>query len=141
MRLGIQSKCMRGSAWIFFSQMDKMLFDKFFFKSGHIYMKDAKCVETNGKSIFNFWDKPIFILKIDQFWVQKLPYLENWISENWFSIRFSTFRIFHVNLNTFEKKMEFFFMYWNKIIIIMFGFLVRGLFPLIKKASRGWIFF
>ena len=38
---------------IFFSQMDKMFLDKKI-QSVHIYMKDAKCAETNEKSVFCF---------------------------------------------------------------------------------------
>ena len=37
------------------------------FKSGHIFMKDAECAETNEKSIFRFFsfrDMIDFVLKI-----------------------------------------------------------------------------
>ena len=38
------------------------------FKSGHTYMKDVECAETNQKSIFRFlrfyfWDMNVFVLK------------------------------------------------------------------------------
>ena len=59
-------------------------------------------------AIFIFWDMAIFILKnwsiFDEFWVQKQSYLRNYKSENGFFTHFSTFRIFHVNLATFEEK-------------------------------------
>ena len=47
------------------------MFKKIFFdkkiqnsKSGHIYMKDAECAETNKKSIFSFSDMVVSVLKI-----------------------------------------------------------------------------
>ena len=47
-----------------------------------------------------------FVLKIHRklykFWVQKRPYLKYQKSENLFFIRFSTFRILHLYITTFE---------------------------------------
>ena len=40
--------------------------------------------------------------KMDQFWVQKRPYLKKYKLENKFFIRFSTFRIFHVYITIFD---------------------------------------
>ena len=82
------------------------------FKSGWIQKKDAQWVETIETSIFRFmqflifWVMLDFVLKIqrkiDQFWLQKRPYLKNYKSENYFYICFSIFHIFHAYMTTFK---------------------------------------
>ena len=46
--------------FFFCCQMDEIFFDKHFFESGHIYMKDAEYTETNEKSFFQFLQSLVF---------------------------------------------------------------------------------
>ena len=56
----------------------------FFSQSGHIYMKNAKCAETNEKSNFSsciFWDMVFYVINVGQFSV-KFEYKIDHISKN-----------------------------------------------------------
>ena len=74
------------------------------FKSGQIYRKGAECAETNEKWFFSFLIYRRFVLKIHPTLADfecKIDHISKTKSrKNWFFIRFSTFHIFHVNMNT-----------------------------------------
>ena len=83
-----------------------------------VFMKDAEYVETNEKSYFRFF----LFLFFELWWkcIENWPYFEykndhNSKNENrkhyLFLTHYRTFRIFHVNLNTFEKKKNWIFFY------------------------------
>ena len=75
---------------------------------GQIFMKDAECAETNEKSlilifaIFYFSSYGDNSSKIDHILSTKMTLTRSEKSDIWFFFRFSTFRIIHVSLTTFE---------------------------------------
>ena len=77
---------------------------------GPILMKDAQYAESNEKSIIALSNQ----IELSQKFIENWGVLSTKMTvtrkiEMGFFIRFRTFRIFHVNLNTFEKKNEDFF--------------------------------
>ena len=77
-------------------------------RCGQIYMKDAESVESKEKYNFRFF----WFLFFELSW----KFIENWgdlstkmtiTRKNRFFLWFSTFRIFHVSLTTFENKNYF----------------------------------
>ena len=80
--------------------------------------------------IFRFRVIVDFVLKIhrkiNQSWVQKQRYLKNLKSEKLFVIRFSTYRIFHVIMTTFEILKFFLSNYFLSIWLKKQKKIVRG---------------
>ena len=67
---------------IFFFYIFSIFEPNFFFRSVQIYIKEAECAETNGKSIFRFFQ--FFFLSYGNFCPQNIS-----------NYRFSTLRSFH----------------------------------------------
>ena len=97
------SSCFEVLFLVFFSNFFQYLTNKnqFFFKSVHIFMKDAECAETNEKSNFRFLFFRVmvnFYSKHPNFWriftiIRKIKNLKYD-----FLFHFSRFRIVHKNL-------------------------------------------
>ena len=101
-----------------------------------VLMKDAQCAESNENWIFLFF----WILFFELSW----KFIENWgdlstkmttynsknknrkKSDTWFFFRFSTFRIFYINLNTYETKnvSKNCLVYNEKLLIIFLGLIL-----------------